>query len=209
MPAQPTARSYANATKKQLTPPAIASSSPPVAVGGSQPVQQHVKSTSISPVNGKNSIPPAVPSVAPAIVNSSSIANGSAVQADHSRKSSVTISSSQGYMPNGGASGSNNRASITFGSMNAGGSPAIANSVPHNPQNTSLSTPPASNPRIISPAQSPSPIPTPAASGGRPPSSLQGQGMALNFGSTGGDSNDQNVWSPSHKLSWHASTDNF
>ncbi|MBE7182194.1 MAG: hypothetical protein INR71_13495 [Terriglobus roseus] len=158
-----------------------------MAVGGAPAGAQHGKSNSVSPVNGKQ-IPPAVPSVAPAIVNSSAVANGS--QADHSRKSSVTISSSQGYMPNGGASGHASRASITFGSMNPGGSPAVANSVPHDPQ--SLPTPPT-NPRVTSPSHSPSPIPTPAPSGGRPPSSLQGQSIPLSFGSTAGESNDQNV----------------
>ena len=80
--------SYANAAKAVSSPPIATGSSTPspaVAVGGSAPVQ-HGKSSSISPVNGRSSIPPAVPAVsAPAIAHSSSAANGSAT--DHSRKS--------------------------------------------------------------------------------------------------------------------------
>ncbi|KAL1650397.1 hypothetical protein SLS58_001214 [Diplodia intermedia] len=168
--AQPAAKSYASAaTKKSASPPAIASSTPQVAVGSAQ----HGKTGS---VNGKSQIQPAVPAVGPA-----PIANGAPA---HGRKpSSMTISAAGTSGPM--ANGSNTRPNISFGSMNAGGSPAIANSVPQAPQN---STP---NPRITSPATSPSPIPQPPASGGRPPASLQGQGNGLSFGSMGGENGGQ------------------
>ncbi|KAF2444669.1 hypothetical protein P171DRAFT_484766 [Karstenula rhodostoma CBS 690.94] len=149
--AAPTARSsYANATKS----PPIANSAAPVVVGGSS------NGKSISPVNG-NSIKPAVPAMGP------TIANGAASQGDHSRKSSVTISAAgtSGYIPNGGPT-PNSRApsNLTFGSI--AGSPAPAHAVPH-PQGQNLN-PQASNPRVASPAHSPSPIPTPISSGGKP-----------------------------------------
>ncbi|KAF1986963.1 hypothetical protein K402DRAFT_420620 [Aulographum hederae CBS 113979] len=197
-PAPPTAnRSYANATKKPVVAaPAIASSTPAVAVGASA---QHAKSTSISPVNGKPNIQPAVPNMSgPAIVNSSAIVNGGAAAPnDHTRKpSSVTISATgtSGNIPNGGAVGGTSKPSINFGnfgSINSQGSPAIVNSVPNHPQNAGLSAP-QNNPRITSPANSPSPIPQPVlASGGRPPTTLnQGSSHGLNFGSMGGDGGD-------------------
>src|SRR5436309_3454599 len=108
-----TARSYASATKKTVPSPPIASgstgSSQAVAVGGSATVQ-HGKRNSVSPVNGKPAIPPAVPAVAaPAIVNSGHAVNGSTTpgHSDHGRKSSVTISA-QGagsFISNGGSVG--------------------------------------------------------------------------------------------------------
>lgn len=162
--AQPIAKSYASAaTKKAASPPAIASSSPQVAVG-----------SNAANVNGKTQNSTAGPPP---------IANGAP---SHGRKSStMTISAAgaTGPMSNNG----NARPNIAFGAMNAGGSPAIAHSAPHAPQNN---TP---NPRITSPATSPSPIPQPAASGGRPPSGLQGQGNGLSFGSMGGENVGSNV----------------
>ncbi|KAK7714421.1 hypothetical protein SLS57_007147 [Botryosphaeria dothidea] len=170
--AQPAAKSYASAaTKKSASPPAIASSTPQVAVGSAQ----HGKTGS---VNGKSQIQPAVPAV-----GAPPIANGAPA---HGRKpSSMTISAAGTSGPM--ANGSSNRPNISFGSLNAGGSPAIANSVPQAPQTT---TP---NPRITSPATSPSPIPQPPASGGRPPASLQGQGNGLSFGSMGGENGGQSA----------------
>ncbi|TVY88522.1 Eukaryotic translation initiation factor 4 gamma, partial [Lachnellula willkommii] len=181
--------SYANAAKAVSSPPIATGSSTPspaVAVGGSAPVQ-HGKTSSISPVNGRSSIPPAVPAVsaAPAIAHSSAVANGSAT--DHSRKSSVTISATgpNGFVPNGGPVGGS-KSGIQFGSITD--SPAASHSTPQVAQPTSsvpISIP--SNPRVTSPAQSPSPIPQPSASGGRPPSGLAGQGNGVTFGSLGGD----------------------
>jgi translation initiation factor 4G len=190
--AQPTARSYANATKKPISSPPIASSTePPVAVGGSaQP--QHGKGSSISPVNGKNPIQPAVPSVGPPTIVNSSGVNGAPMPGDHSRKTSVTISASgaSGYMPNGGPVAPNRAPNLTFGSIPAGGSPAISNSGPLNPQAANLSTP--INPRITSPATSPSPIPPPASSGGRPALDFQ-SGQRLVFGGVSGEGAEPNV----------------
>lgn len=110
---------------------------------------------------------------------------------EHSKKPSVTISAAgaSGYIPNGGpVSAGANRPHISFGQMNAGGPPASA-TIPLSQSSMSLSTP-ASNPRITSPATSPSPIPQPASSGGRPPSALPVQGNALSFGSLTGGDND-------------------
>ena len=154
------------------------------AAGGRPPAD------AISPVNGRNPTIPAVPSVGgPTIVNGNSV--------DHIRKPSFTVSQSGATNPatNGGAvgGGQNKPNSIQFGSMNAGGSPAQNNPPPlasQSPSNLGVAPP---NPRIVSPQNSPSPIPQPAASGGRPPSSLQGQGNELRFGQIGGDPNDANV----------------
>ncbi len=185
--ASQSAPSYASATKKAVSSPPIAAGSstqsPTVAVGNAAPVQQHAKSSSISPVNGRPAIPPAVPAVrTPAIANSSGTMNGNSN--DHSRKSSVTISANGGYIPNGGAVGGQ-KAGIQFGSITD--SPAASHSTPQIAQSTTTAPIPIpSNPRVTSPAQSPSPIPQPAgSSGGRPPSGLQSNGVT--FGSLGGD----------------------
>lgn len=188
------ARSYASATKKSFPPSSSGITTPPVAAGGQS--AQHGKSDSIAQVNGKNAIPPpAVPAVGvvPTLVNGNDVMINSSALADHSRKPSVTISAAgaSGHMPNGGPvagkpTGGNG---IQFGSINAGGSPGVANSIPqiNPPTSSSLAVAAPTNPRITSPQTSPSPIPQPAASGGRPPSSLQGQGNGLSFGSLGGE----------------------
>jgi translation initiation factor 4G len=124
--------------------------------------------------------------------------------ADHSRKQSVTISSAgtTGFIPNGGPAGNPNRNSIQFGSVDqqnspAMGSPAIPVSQPHGNLNVAQPV----NPRITSPSTSPSPIPQPASSGGRPPSTYQAPGNAPNFGSFGDASGDAVCFSPfSHFL---------
>jgi len=183
--------SYASTAKKAVSSPAIATSSsttsPAVAVGGSAPAQQHGKSSSISPMNGRASIPPAVPVAisAPAIAHGSSAPNGAS---EHSRTSSVVISANgtSGYIPNGGPVGGQ-RSDIKFGFQE---SPAASHSTPQVSQsNTSAPIPiPGSNPRVTSPAQSPSPIPQPTASGGRPPSSLvPGSNGQFQIGSFEGD----------------------
>jgi translation initiation factor 4G len=178
--------SYASTAKKAVSSPPIAtgsSPSPAVAVGGSASVQQHGKSSSASPVNGRPSIPPAVPAVsAPAIAHGSSTVNGG----DHSRKPSVTIANGpNSYGANGGPVGGS-KGGIQFGSITD--SPAASHSTPQIVQSTgSAPMPIPGNPRVSSPAQSPSPIPQPAASGGRPPSGLAQQGNGVTFGSLGGD----------------------
>jgi translation initiation factor 4G len=171
--ASQSAQSYASATRKAVSSPPVAtgssSQSPAVAVGNVAPVQ-HGKSSSISPVNGRSSIPPAVPVVStPAIASS----NGNAME--HSRKSSVTING--GYVANGSSK------AIQFGSLAE--SPAATHSTPQ------IAIP--SNPRVTSPAQSPSPIPQPTASGGgRPPAGLQSAGMT--FGSHPGGDGDVSIF---------------
>jgi translation initiation factor 4G len=156
--AQPTARSYANATKKNSSPTIASSAAPPVAVGALQPAQ-HGRGSSVSPVNGRNPIQPALPTMGPAIVNSSGLASG-----HHSRTSSVTISAAgpSGYIPNG-APATRGAPNLQFGAM--GGSPAPSHATPNQPQGANLNaqTP---NPRVASPAHSPSPIPQ--FSGGKP-----------------------------------------
>ena len=185
-----TARSYASATatKTQVAAPLVSSSAATAsstgAVGGSTPSAQHGKSSSISPINGKASIPPAVPNmpVGPTIVNSSNAVNG-----DRARKSSIPPGGPVNPMSNGGppAQPSNNRNStIQFGSM--GGSPAADYSLPRDSSAANVPSIP-SNPRVTSPQNSPSPIPLPTASGGRPPSALQGHANNMSFGSTGGE----------------------
>jgi translation initiation factor 4G len=185
--AQPTARSsYASATKKISSPPIASSAVPPVAVGGPQSAH-HGKSSSISPVNGKTPIQPAVPTMAPTIVN------GTPVQGDHSRKSSVTISAAgtSGHIPNGGpVTTSRAPSNLTFGSI--AGSPAPAHVAPHRPQGASLN-PQMPNPRVASPAHSPSPIPTTNISGGKPEALPTRPGLVFGGGS---DSTEPNVSSP-------------
>ena len=183
-------RSYASATKKQFT-----STSPQ---GGSVSQQAglgsgHGRSDSVPPANGRPNVTPAVPSLnTPKIVNGSNGMNTSSPLVDHGRKPSATISASgtSGHMPNGGPAVGKQAVgnSIQFGSINAGGPSAIVHSQPHyNQASNSLAVSAPGNPRITSPQHSPSPIPQPPASGGRPPSSLQGQGNGLSFGSLGGD----------------------
>ncbi|RDW70060.1 hypothetical protein BP5796_08457 [Coleophoma crateriformis] len=181
------APSYASTAKKAVSSPPVATSSstqsPAVAVGTAPSVQQHGKSSSVSPMNGRPSITPAVPAVpAPAVAHSSA-ANGAA--SDHSRKSSVTISANgpSGYMANGGPVGGT-KGGIQFGSITD--SPAASHSTPQVAQSASAPIAIPSN-RVASPAQSPSPIPQPSASGGRPPATLATQGNGVTFGSLGGD----------------------
>ncbi|KAJ6002616.1 hypothetical protein N7451_005163 [Penicillium sp. IBT 35674x] len=179
------AKSYANATKKSATD----SSAAPVTVGGSA---QHGKSTSVSPVNGK----PMQTQPAQQAASGVTIVNGAptapASQGDHSRKPSVTITSAgtSGYMPNGGPASRPN--SLQFGFANQQSSPNMGNpAVLASNQSQSGLGAPSTNPRVTSPQTSPSPIPQPASSGGRPPSTYQAQGNVPNFGSFGetGDNN--------------------
>ncbi|KAI5238893.1 ARM repeat-containing protein [Aureobasidium subglaciale] len=109
---------------------------------------------------------------------------------EHGRKPSVIISASgtTGQIPNGGPQTQSSRPNINFGSMNGPtGSPAIATSVPAQQTTPNLA---AANPNIISPSHSPSPIPQPAASGGKPPANLPGQNNAPNFGSFGAENGE-------------------
>ncbi|KAJ5542467.1 MIF4-like type 1/2/3 [Penicillium sp. DV-2018c] len=174
---QAPAKSYANATKKSATD----STAAPVTVGDSA---QHGQSSSVSTVNGKPMQPQSQQSSSSGVT----IVNGA--PADHSRKPSVTITSSgtSGYIPNGGGPASRPN-SLQFGFQQS--SPSMgAPAVPAQAQ-AGLGAP-SVNPRVTSPQTSPSPIPQPASSGGRPPpSSYQAQGNVPNFGSFGesGDAN--------------------
>ncbi|KAI2636370.1 hypothetical protein GGS26DRAFT_581246 [Hypomontagnella submonticulosa] len=175
----PSYASAASAAKKPSSTPVVAtgSNAPVVAAGSSASAPHHAKSSSISPMNGRPNIMPAIPTVPP-VAHGTSSANG---LADHSRKSSVTISANgpNNYSTNGGNPGG--KANIKFGFQD---SPAHSHS---SPQPGSAPIPiPDSNPRVTSPQNSPSPIPQPSASGGRPPSGTAQQGMT--FGSFGGDS---------------------
>lgn len=181
--APPTATARSSYAKKVSSPPIASSAAPPVAVGGPQSAQ-----------NGSTPIKPAVPAMGPTIVNSSA-ANGAASQGDHSRKSSVTISAAgtSGYIPNGGPV-PNSRApsNLTFGSL--AGSPALSHATPH-PQGQNLN-PQAPNPRVASPAHSPSPIPTPISSGGKPDSLPTRPGLVFGGGSDSAESNSRPISLP-------------
>ena len=181
-------RSYANATKKSFEQPAVndkARAGESVSAVKSTP--QHGQSASVAFINGKSSMQQNQAPVAggPTIVNGNTLG-------DHARKPSVTISAAgaSGYMPNGGPTGRSH--SLRFGSLDTQESqPAGNTETAQNQQN--LGVAPAANARITSPDASPSPIPQTLVSGGRPPSSLPGQGNNLNFGSPSGDQSDMNV----------------
>ena len=160
----------------------------------------HGRSDSISTASGKGSIQPAVPNFGggPTIVNGNNAVSPTSLQHEHSRKSSVTISATgtSGQMPNGGPVAGNkpplgNGLPVQFGSINsmAGASSNLGDSAPQIPPNpSSLAVSSPSDPRVTSPATSPSPIPQPSASsGGRPPSSFHSQGNGLSFGGFGGE----------------------
>ncbi|EQK99567.1 MIF4-like, type 1/2/3 [Ophiocordyceps sinensis CO18] len=173
-----TAASYASAAgapKKPAQAPLVATSSqPPVVAGGASAPVQNAKGASPSPVNGKPAVTPAVPAVARGN-------NGSA--SDHTRKSSVTMVASgpNSFAANGGPVGGS-KAGIQFGFD----SPAMAHSSPQVAGSVPIPIP-GGNPRVTSPAHSPSPIPQPSASGGRPPSGLQQPTGQMTFGSLSSD----------------------
>ncbi|CAO1598469.1 hypothetical protein XANCAGTX0491_002235 [Xanthoria calcicola] len=198
--APPPARSYASATKKNSSPTSatnsLSTSSP---AGGAGPAQNG-KVESASTVNGKGPITPAVPAMggAPAIVNGNTAGMPPSGPADHGRKASLNITPAGAsvHLPNGDQVGAKpaGGTAIKWGSLNADGSPALANAIPQPSQSTNtLAVNPPTNPRVTSPAASPSPIPQPPASGGRPPSTFQGQNNGMSFGSmpAGDDPNRQ------------------
>ncbi|KAL8766701.1 MAG: hypothetical protein Q9209_006570 [Squamulea sp. 1 TL-2023] len=195
--AQPPARSYASATKKHSSP-TFATNVSNSSTAGSAGLAQHGKAESSSTLNGKGPITPAVPAVggAPTIVNGNTAVIPPSGPADHGRKASITITpaGTSGYLPNGDQVGAKPAGGngIKWGTLNADGSPALANATPQPSQSTNaLAVNPPTNPRVTSPAASPSPIPQPPASGGRPPSTFQGQTNGMSFGSmpTGDDPN--------------------
>lgn len=149
------------------------------AVGGAPPTHGHSES-----VNGRNPTIPAIPSV-----------NGSVSLPDHTRKPSMTVTpaGATGFTASG--RGPQNKPGIQFGSLdgpNPTGSPAMGTPPALAHENTSNLSVNQTNPRASSPSSSPSPIPQVASvSGGRPPSSFQGQANGLSFGQL--DPNDPNV----------------
>lgn len=181
-----TKSSYANATKSSFSP-----------LNGA--AGQHGKVEHNSSASSRIPITPAVPSVvSPTIVNGNTSTSSASSAGEHKRNSSVTISATgaPGYMPNG-ASGAGKQSTgnnIQFGAMATGGSPAVGNASPQlSSSSDSLAVKPSSNPRVISPNTSPSPIPQPPASGGKPPSALHNHNNSLNFGNFGSpDSNVRN-----------------
>ncbi|KAL2369568.1 hypothetical protein RJ035_007083 [Blastomyces gilchristii] len=176
-------------TSSKSPPQTVTGEAATSTTAGSGPAQtpQHGKSPSVS-LNGKHMQHPVAPVAGGlTIVNGNTAPNTSL----HDRKSSVTINPS--LIPNGGPAGASGRAnSLRFGSLDSQGAPVDNPApLPHQPQST-LGANASMNPRTTSPQTSPSPIPQPIASGGRPPSSLQGQGNNFNFGSFGGDPGDVN-----------------
>ena len=180
--------SYANATKRTFSPPSASSGSTP----GVPAHGQHGKLDTSPPVNGRIAIPPAVPAVgSPTIVNGNTPTSSTSGIGDHSRKPSVTISAAgaSGYLPNGAAVAgkSSGRSDIQFGALGGAGSSAALNASPQPTQSSdSLTVNAPTNPRMHSPQTSPSPIPQPPASGGKPPSSLHGHSNSVSFGNFGG-----------------------
>ncbi|KAK2800306.1 hypothetical protein FQN51_006214 [Onygenales sp. PD_10] len=177
----------ANATKKSPSQTVAGETTTPSTAGSAQ----HGKSPSISPVNGKPmQQQPAPVAGGLTIVNGNTAPNAS-INDNHARNKSVTIPPN--VVANGGPASASGRAnSLRFGSMDAQASPAVNNpaSLPSQPQsNLGVN---AVNPRTTSPQTSPSPIPQPITSGGRPPSTLPGQGNNFNFGSFGGEPGDMN-----------------
>ena len=183
--------SYASATKKSFSPNVSEPTTMPAVVGG--PVAaHHGHNDSISPATGKNNTIPAIPTVGgPTIVNGNNALTPSA-SSDHSRKPSfiITPSGATGFSSNSGPGTGQNKANgIQFGSLAASGSPAPGSAPVLANQSSSNLGVGSMPPRVPSPQTSPSPIPQPAISGGRPPSSLQGQNVV--FGQP--EANDPNV----------------
>lgn len=170
-------RTYANATKKSATDSTAAA---PVTVGGPS---QHGKSASAS-MSGNPMQQPSNPT----IVNGAPASGGP--QGDHSKKPSVTITAD--YNPSRAQTGRPN--SLQFGFANQQSSPNMGNpAILANQPQSGLGVTPAMNPRATSPQTSPSPIPQPASSGGRPPpSSYQAQ---VNFGSFGNAGDNVSLFS--------------
>ncbi|KAI1816073.1 hypothetical protein GGS20DRAFT_583871 [Poronia punctata] len=189
-PAAPSYASAVGATKKpSSTPTATAPNQPVVVAGTTKEAPNHAKSSSVSPMNGRPNVMPAIPAVANGTVQGTS-ANS---QPEHQRKSSVTMSATgpNSYSTNGGSTGA--KASIQFGYQE---SPAITHSTPQPP---SAPIPiPTGNRGVTDPRHSPSPIPLPSASGGRPPSSAAPSAATLNFGSFDGDRSHMRNPSASH-----------
>ncbi|KAI1306316.1 hypothetical protein F5Y03DRAFT_394558 [Xylaria venustula] len=180
--AAPAATSYASAAgavKKPSSAPVVATGSnqPIVAAGSSALTSNHAKSSSVSPLNGRPNIMPVTPAT-PAVAHGTSTVNG---QSEHNRKSSVTISTTgpNNYPTNGASTSA--KPGIQFGYQE---SPAASHSTPQPP---SAPVPIPTNRTVMEPRTSPSPIPQPSISGGRPSSGAPPSSANVNFGSLGND----------------------
>ncbi|GAW21772.1 hypothetical protein ANO14919_112970 [Xylariales sp. No.14919] len=181
--AAPAATSYASAAgaaKKPSSTPVVATGSNPpvVAAGSSAPASNHAKSSSISPLNGRPTIMPALP--APPVAHGTSTVNG---QAEHNRKSSVTMSANgpNSYSANGASASA--KPGIQFGYQD---SPSASHSTPQ-PPSAPVPIPGANGRHTTEPRHSPSPIPQPSASGGKPRSGATPSSSTLAFGSFDND----------------------
>lgn len=175
-------------TNKSFSATVADPSNTPVTVGGASQTQ-HGKSASVSTVNGKPlTQQPAVPTAGGVNIVNGNTMPAPTTQGDHTRKPSFTISAAgaTGHVPNG-STGASTR--IQFGSQ---GSPATGKPATLAQPQASLDVAQPMNPRSTSPQTSPSPIPQPVLSGGRPPSTLQGQ-AGPNFGGFDRESPDMNV----------------
>jgi translation initiation factor 4G len=144
-------------------PPTKASSGPPAVVG-------HGKSNEASAMNGK-----------PVVIS----ANGPSEE--HTRKVSVNLPLSNG------APSTSTRPNMQFGSMTAGESPAVSNSIPV--QTTGSPSMAHSNSHRV-----PSPIPPSTnVTGGRPPSGPP-SATQLSFGSFSANNSDPNASTIAPKL---------
>ena len=177
--------SATNSAGSQSVVPAAADSTLAASKYASTPASHSSGPHIVSSVHNASVNPRASNMATPTIANSN-MPNG-----DHKSRPSVTISAAgaSGHLPNGPSSAT--RPNISFGSINASASPSLQHSVPYQNQSSSNLATPSQNPRILSPAASPSPIPTPAASGGRPPTGYQtphGNGPVFgSMGSAGGE----------------------
>ncbi|KAG8530026.1 uncharacterized protein KY384_005508 [Bacidia gigantensis] len=173
--------SYASATKTSFNTPSGPSNN-----AQTGPAYNHGKSDANISLN--NRPPVAVPAVGPMVNGNTATTSGTG---DHGRKSSVTINpaGAPGYMPNGASSTGKSSASnnIQFGAMDSSSTATKnASSQPMTSGDSLTVHHSSTNPRTASPQKSPSPIPQPPASGGKPPSALHGQSSSVNFGNFGG-----------------------
>jgi translation initiation factor 4G len=184
--------SYAAATKQSILSNASGSSKMATAIEGSMP-SQHGNADAIPTVNGSIQPKAAVPLLEPSVNPNGNNPLPPTNVPDHTRNPSFTFTSSgiNGGPPGGRPSKGNH---IQFGSAKVGGSPASrASPGPANVSPANLGVAGLVNPRTISPQTSPSPIPQPVISGGRPPSSLQSQANGLVFGQSGPEPIDLDV----------------
>lgn len=136
-PSAPSYASAAGATKKPVSTPLVVTGADPSSAAGSSGASSQTVS---SAANGRQSIPPAVPTIA----NGTSSQNGDGL--DHNRNGSVSITA-----PGNGF---------------ANATPGIQFGFDKTPQPSAAVPIPAG--QIPTPAQSPAPIPRPSASGGKP-----------------------------------------